>query len=277
MKLLTSLTILVFLIGCSSPKTEESIPSETKTDLKEQTPSEKADPKNDEVKNEDPSEAIVFQISTYDNPEFADQVMKHQASLKGLSDNGVFSMIQDKLFQKLAPKHTNYFKSKQKYELLALAKGNLFRESKTDCGFIVYDKTNRRIAILIYRETTNKYAELFRDLKVENGLENAACNYSSFGTIDYQIAEEIIYMEEYLLKKPEIYLDYSAIKITDISKDEDFFLKEGCFSKSATTNKKETANSLGLATSYVYNNWEALRYNEKNNSFVIFYGQAFAD
>jgi hypothetical protein len=110
---------------------------------------------------------------------------------------------------------------------------------------------------------------------VENGLENADCNYSSFGTIDYQLAGEILYQEESLIKNPENYTESSPIKITDISKNEDFFLKEGCFSKKVS--KKETSGSLCIATSCVYNNWEALRYNPESDSFIIFYGQAFAD
>lgn len=276
MKKFTTLLLLTITTACSQP-TNQKAPSE-KTALKEQSDSEKKDPESDEAKSDDQTAAVDFQTSTYDDPEFADQVSEHKASLKELSNKGVFSTIHSKLLLKLNAKHGEYFKSHPDYNLLALTKGNLFRENKTDAGFVVYDKKKQQVSILIYRENTNTYAELFRELKVENGLENAGCNYSSFGTIDYQLAGEIIYQEEALLKNPESYLESSPIKITDISKDPDFFLKEGCFSKkSAATEKKDTANSLGIATSCVYNNWEALRYNEANNSFVIFYGQAFAD
>jgi hypothetical protein len=276
MKLLASLFILVFIVGCSSEPQREKTDA-SKPEMKEEIISEKADSKNDEAKSEGQADPVTFQTSTYDDPEFSDRVSEHQVSLKALSDKGVFAAIHAKLFQKLGQKHQVYFQSKGDYELLAWAKGNLFREKKTDGGFIVYDKKNQRISILVYREKSNTYAELFRELKVENGLENADCNYSSFGSIDYIIAEEIIYQEESLVKNPESYLEYSAIKITDIAKDKDFLLKKGCFSKSAAVDKKETANSLGIATGYVYNDWEALRYNEANNSFIIFFGQAFAD
>lgn len=274
MKTIYSLCALILVVGCSSPKTDENS-SEKSAGPKDQTIPQKNNTEINETKGQENAGPITFQTSTYDDPEFSDQVSEHQVSLKNLSDNGVFSTIHSKLIQKLGQKHRTYFKSKSEYELLAMAKGNLFRENKTDGGFIVYDKQNERISILIYREMTNKYAELFRDLKVENGLENAGCNYSSFGTIDYQLAEEIIYQEESLIKNPGIYLESSQIKITDISKDEDFFLKEGCFSRKVS--KKETANSLGITTSCVYNNWEALRYNKETDSFVIFFGQAFAD
>ncbi len=278
MKLLASLFILVFIVGCSSePQTDKttSLKRETK---QEQLVSEKADSKNDEVKSEGQIGKIDFQTSTYDDPEFADEVAEHRESLKALSDKKVFSAIHAKLIQKLDQKHRAYFKSKPDYELLAAAKGDLFLEKKNDSGFIVYDKKNQRVSILVYRESAAGYAELFRELKVENGLETANCNYSSFGTIDYQLAGEIIYQEESLIKNPENYLESSPIQITDISKNENFFLKDGCFAKKfAATDKKETANSLCIATSCVYNNWEALRYDPVNNSFIIFYGQAFAD
>lgn len=273
MKNFATLLLLIITLSCSQPTNQKT--QSTKTVHKEQSDSPKDDLKSNEVKADSQLKTVEFQTSTYENPEFADEVSKHKASLKSLSDLGVFSAIHTTLIQKLTPKHKDYFKSKPDYELLASAKGNLFRENKTDYGFIVYDKKNQRVSILVYRENTNTYAELFRELKVENGLENADCNYSSFGTIDYQLAGEIIYQEESLVKKPENYLESSPIKITDIAKNEDFFLKEGCFSKKVS--KKDTANSLCIATSCVYNNWEALRYNETNNSFVIFYGQAFAD
>lgn len=273
MKIVTSLVTLIAIFGCSSPKTENS--SDKSAYTKGLKTSEKNNSENKEIKSEDQTAPVTFQTSTYDDPEFADRVSEHRVSLKNLSDKDVFSAIHAKLIQKLDQKHQAYFKSKPDYELLALAKGNLFRENKTDGGFIVYDKKNERVSILLYREKTNHYAELFRDLQVENGLENAGCNYSSFGTIDYQLAEEIIYQEEYLVKNPLTYLESSPIKITDIAKNEDFILKEGCFSKKVS--KKETTSSLAIATSCVYNNWEALRYDETTDSFMIYYGQAFAD
>jgi hypothetical protein len=77
------------------------------------------------------------------------------------------------------------------------------------------------------------------------------------------------------LKKPESYLESSPYKIADISKDKDFVLESGCFSKKVS--KSNLSNSLCIATSSVYNNWECLKYNKATNTFLIFYAQAFAD
>ncbi|MFC6269873.1 hypothetical protein [Frigoriflavimonas asaccharolytica] len=216
-----------------------------------------------------------YLTSTYDKPEFADKLKYHKETLKQLSEKKVFSEIDTTLKQTLILKHQEYFKTKADYELLSIAKGNLFQENKNDCAFVIYDKKNQRVSILVYNELTNKYFELFRELRVENGLETADCNYGAFGTLDYQLADEIVYQEEYLIKKPQSYLESTPCKIVDISKDEDFVLKSGCFSKNVS--KRNLSNSLCIATSSVYNNWECLKYNKATNTFLIFYGQAFAD
>jgi hypothetical protein len=273
MKQLAAFFILAFLIACSAQQTAKTDPSETAGSPKEQSIPENSTKK--EVKNEGEMSLAEYQTSTYDDPEFAEEVKKHREALKNLSDKKVFAAIHAKLIQKLAKKHQDYYKTKSDYEILAVANGNLFRETKNDCGFIVYDQKNQRVSILVYREAKNTYSELFRELKVENGLEHADCNYTSFGTIDYQLADEIIYQEESLIKNPESYTEYPPIRITDLAKDGDFILKEGCFAKGFS--KKDTGNSLCIATSSVYNNWESLKYNEATNSLVIFYGQAFAD
>ncbi|MDF3027560.1 MAG: hypothetical protein K0S23_1867 [Fluviicola sp.] len=265
--------ILTFLIACSSQETSKTNSLEIS-----ESPKEHRIPGNSgkkEIKSEGEITLAEYQTSTYDDPEFADEVKKHQEDLKKLSDKNVFAVIHTKLIQKLAKKHQEYFKTKSNYEILAVANGNLFQENKNDSGFIVYDQKNQRVSILVYREAKNAYSELFRELKVENGLEHADCNYTSFGTIDYQLAGEIIYQEESLIKNPESYTEYPPVRITDLAKDGDFILKEGCFSKKIS--QKKTANSLCIATSSVYNNWEALKYDKRNNTFIIFYGQAFAD
>ncbi len=219
--------------------------------------------------------SIEYQTSTYDNSEFADNLISHRETLKQLSDKKVFSIINYKLTNTLIENHQEYFKTRVDYELLYIAHGELFQDKKNDCAFIVYDKKNQRVSILVYNEMTNKYLELFRDIKVENGLNDIDCNYGAFGTLDFRLADEIIYQEEYLLKKPYSYLESAPCKITDISKDEIFVFKSGCFSKKVA--KSNLSSSLCIATSSVYNNWECLRYNELTNAFLIFYGQAFAD
>jgi len=216
-----------------------------------------------------------YQVSTYDNPKFADIIKDHRESLRNLSEQNVFASIANKVLPTIPRKHQAYFKLKSNYELLSAAKGDIFQEHKNDFIFIAYDKNFERLSILIYNENINKYFELYRDFQVENGLENVDCNYSSFGTLDFQLADEIVYLEDYLIKKPESLLENTLCKITNISKDENFILESGCFSKNIS--KSKLPNSICIATSLVYNNWECLKYEKERNSFLIFYGQAFAD
>ena len=234
------------------------------------TPSTKADTANLESNN-----SKNFQTSTYDNPEFATKLTSHKESLQRLSDKGVFTSINDKLVSTLLANQKEYFLGKRDIKLLSVAKGDLFQNNKDDYAFVVYDNRNQRISILTYNAQTKEYLELFRELKIENGLESADCNYGAFGTLDYQLADEIVYQEEYLIKKPESYLESAPCKIVDLSKDSDFVLKSGCFSKKIS--KTNLSNSLCISTSSVYNNWECLKYEKATKTFLIYYGQAFAD
>lgn len=165
--------------------------------------------------------AEMYLTSTYDGS--VKDLESHKASLKELSDSGVFSIIHTKLFSTLNKNHQAYFVSRPDFELLYNTPGDLFQNNKEDNAFIVYDKKYSRVSILVYDELKNSYSELFRSLKVKDGLETADCNYGSFGTLDYQIADELIYQRDYLMKKPESHLEYSKCKIVDISKDEIWF------------------------------------------------------
>ena len=214
-------------------------------------------------------------ISTYEDPEVKEKIMTHQKNLKEMDDSNVFSIIHIKLVPTLLKKHKNFFISKPNYELLSFAKGELFQNNKNDYAFIVYDKKDERILIVVYNGDSNKYDELFKDIKIENKLKTTHCNYSTFGTLDYQIGEEIIYQKDFLIKYPESYLESTICKVTDITKDKDFILENGCFSE--TTFKSNHINSLCISTSSVYNNWECMKYDRERNIFIIFYGQAFAD
>lgn len=226
--------------------------------------------------NNKPTNVTDYEISTYDDAAFVNKLISHKESLKQLSDKKVFSIINDKLTQTLSEKHQEYFKTMVDYELLSITKGDLFQaNSVNDYAFMVYDKKNQRVSVLVYNQTTNKYFELYRDIKVENGLKTANCNYYAFGTLDYQLANEVVYQNEYLIKKPESYLESTPCKITDILKDKTFILKSGCFSNKVS--KTNLLNSLCIATSSTYNNWECLKYDKASNTFLIFYGQAFAD
>ncbi|KIO52547.1 hypothetical protein IW18_11455 [Flavobacterium hibernum] len=217
-----------------------------------------------------------YQISTFYNTEEADRIKRQKESLKQLSEKKVFLDIHNKLIQKINAKQQSFFKKNPNYKLLSVAQGNLFQENSNDFAFIVYDTKNIKTSILLYNGKTSTYAELFKDIKVINGLKNANCSFYSFGTLDYQFANEfLVSNEDYLLKSIESFLEYPSIKITDISKDENFILKDGCFAKNVS--KTNLANTLCIPTSSIYNNWECLRYNKTSNSFLIFYGQAFAD
>lgn len=217
----------------------------------------------------------AYQISTYDDSTQTKDLTRHRESLKQLSDKKVFSIIHSKLEETLPKKQQEYLRSMLDYELLSVAKGDLFQENNEDYVFIVYDKKKWRIDILVYNKQLDNYFELYRAINVENGLKDANCNYSAYGSIDYQLANEIIYQAEFLVKKPESYLEAASCKITDLSKDKDFELKMGCLSKGWS--RDHLSNALCISTSTAYNNWECLRYNKAKHSFVFFYGQAFSD
>lgn len=214
-----------------------------------------------------------YLISTYDDP--TNNLDQHASSLKELSDNSVFETIHDSLVLTLDKEHQDYFNSNSRYRLINSSSGDLFQNVKEDYCFIVYDNKLTRVSILLYDGLQNNYFELFRDINVKNGLKNVDCNYGAYGTLDYQLADELIYQREYLIKNPLMQIGNLNCKITDLSKDEDFVLESGCFAKGYSAVQR--SNSLCIPTSSVYNNWECLTYNKTKKEFVIFYGQAFAD
>lgn len=270
LKKLLSLFVLTLLFSCSQQKKNDKTVTNSTETLKDSLSQNEPIVETDKT-----TTSSKYQTSTYDNLESSSNITDHKESLKGLSDKKVFSVISSKLTQTLVQKHQDYFKVKSDYELLSFAKGNLFQENDDDCAFIVYDKKNERISIIVYNAMKNKYLELFRDIKVKNGLETADCYFSAYNTLDYQLGDEILYQKEYLLKNPENYLESNPCKITDISKDDNFALKDGCFAKKVS--KTNLSNTLCIATDSVYNNWECLKYDKESNTFLIFYGQAFAD
>lgn len=215
----------------------------------------------------------LYLTSTYDDAMHSSET--HKASLRELYDSGVFSTIHAKVLSTLPKKHQEYFISKPELQLLSTTSGNLFQNGNEDRAFTVYDTINSRVSIVVYNKSTNSYLNLFRDVKVKNALETVDCKYASFGTLDYQVAGELLYQRDYLIKKPERYLEYSKCKITDIAKDEDLVLDQGCFAQNYAPTTQST--SLCISTDAVYNNWECLTYDKSKNIFIIFYGQAFAD
>jgi hypothetical protein len=167
-----------------------------------------------------------------------------------------------------------FFKNTPEYELLAYSQGYLFQNNKDDYAFIIYNKKGHKISILVYDALSDKYLELYKDIEVVNQLKSPDCN-SAPNDLGWNLGDEIIYQREYLLKGPYNYLDSSAIKIADISKEKDFVIKDGCLAKGTT--KADLKNALCISTSSVYNNWACLRYEKSRKMFFIFYTQAYAD
>jgi hypothetical protein len=218
-----------------------------------------------------------FQISIYDNLKYKTTTDDQKTSLNRLNDKKIFELLNNRLILKLPEKHQKYFKSKNYFKLLFSIKGDIFTNKKEDFAFVVFDEKRVIITILIYTESTNQYLELYRDIKVQNDLIGTDCYSSAFRTLDYQICNEIIYQEDYLIKEPESLSSWGIGKITNINQDKDFVLDDGCFPKNYTKSNLPNFNSLCISTSITYNNWECLRYDRVKNIFILFYSQAFAD
>lgn len=222
-----------------------------------------------------PIQNIVYETSTFDDPKFAKQSLKIRNELKELDDAGVFDNAYSTLRANLSDRHFGFLKGLRKnYKLLYLASGSLFNSGNDDKAMVMYDPEEQCISILLYNSLLGDGGKLYRDYKVENGLKNAKCHYSNFGTLDYQLASEIVYMKESLIKDPKSLSENIVCLIANFTKDKNYAPEGGCFS---TKTPKKPENALCIATSFVYNNWECLAYNKKTESFLIYYGQAFAD
>ena len=265
---------LTFLFACS-PRQQSDITVANDNLISSDSVSQNISIAKTDTANIKANNSYDHQISTYENPEFATRLTILKESLKRLSNKNIFSIIHNKLVSTLTENHKKYFKTKLDYELLSFAKGDLFQNNRDDYAFVVYNKKTLQLSIIVYNKLINNYFELFREIKIVNGLESTDCNYVTSFTLDYLLAVEIIYQEENLIKNPESYLELPVCKITDISKDNDFILERGCFSTKVS--KTNLSNSLCIATSSVYNNWECLKYDRSKDIFIIFYGQAFAD
>lgn len=263
----TLLTTAIFLsnLGCTG-KVKDNIA------VKENTPQPVVTEKTT-VKNSETFQKL--EESTYDRTDLKDRIENHKIALAALSENGIFKSISDRLLKELSAKHEQYFSGHPEYELLSIAKGSLTSEGKNDRVFVVFNKSESMITILIYQAEKDLYRELYRTAKVENGLEDAGCNYGAFGTLDYQMGEEIIYHQEFLEKNIGQFFEAEPLILNSLKGDENFALEEGCFSKGMSIAKK--LNFIAIPTSQVYSNWECLTYQKESDCFLIFYGQAFAD
>ncbi len=223
------------------------------------------------------AQEVKYQTSTYDNPKFTANVESQRETFDNLEKNGLFSMIHNKLILGVNEKSKKYFTDHTEYELLYSVKGDIFLNQKEDMVFIVFDKQNVKINILLFNALENTYSLLYKDIKVEDGLENADCDYFNFGTLDFQIASNIYLFENSLTKNPNGFFEYNLCKIGNIYKNEKLILKKGCFSKKYKNQQFLHSNALCFATSLVYNNWDCMIYDKNRKVFVICYGQAFSD
>lgn len=217
----------------------------------------------------------IFEESTYARTDLKERLENHKTALASLSDHKIFKAISGSLLKKLSSQHQRFFSAHPQYELLSITKGSLTSAAENDHVFIVFDKNQSIIKILVYQKDKNGYRELYRTAKVENGLEDAGCNYSTFGTLDYQMGEEIIEQKEFLKKNVGQFFIAKPIILKGLKKDENFAPDHGCFSKGMDTAKK--VRFVAIPTSQVYSNWECLTYQSTSDSFLIFYGQGFAD
>lgn len=265
MKTIFALALSTILFACNSNQKDHKI-----NQPKKETPTEKVADKKSK------KDTVYELISAYDNPKMANQIIDNKKTLKELSDKQVFLDIQTKLLPKLPSEQQTFFQENPDYELISLAKGSLFEKNSNDFAFIVYDKKKNKISILFYNGVTDKYVKLHEDIKVIDGFRTEVSDDYPSGSPEYQFANDfLIYDQSQLEKSTNTYLEYPQIKITDISKDEDFVLKHGSFAKKAS--KTNLAHTFCIATSNVYSNWDCLQYNKTNNTFLYFYTQAFAD
>lgn len=217
----------------------------------------------------------VPDTSCYENPRFADRTREQEQQLMKMANAGLFEKLHQKLAPELSADQKDYFLSHASYTILALTKGNIFENGGSDLGYIVYNKDNHRIEIVLFDQKNNNFKKLYSELKVVNTLQNMDCS-SSFGTLDYLIASELIYQEDYIrLNNSNYLIDDNSFDVTNISTNKNFDLQQGCLNKNVS--KDAMANSLCVPTSSVYANFQCLKYNKAKQVFEIYFSQEFAD
>ena len=195
--------------------------------------------------------------------------------LKELSDSSVFSVSHSQMIQQLDSIHHTYFNQKPELQLLSYSRGDLFQNGLNDFGFIVYDRLDNLISFLVYNDLLKDYFLLYQDMNVETGINSDECYYSASGTLDYQVASELVWHKESFIMKPESLSEYTLCMIGDIVGLPNILIERGCSADDYNLGSSESALCIG--TSLVYNNWDCLRFDKERNTFIIFFGQAFAD
>ncbi|WP_286860637.1 MULTISPECIES: hypothetical protein [Sphingobacterium] len=217
----------------------------------------------------------LLDTSTYANPRTEETANQQRQQLVKLADEGLFEKLHLKLLKDLAENQKNYFESHTNLDLLAHTNGDIFGNKENDVAYVVYDKEKHQIEIILFDQQSKRFKTLYRDVHVSNLLQQSDCYYTN-GTIDYSIAAELIYQEDYIRSSQSNYLiDDKAFSIDDISKNNNIDLKRGCLSKDFS--KNSMANTLCIPTSSVYANYQYLKYNKTKEIFEIYFSQEFAD
>ena len=213
--------------------------------------------------------------SFYENPRFAERTGEQEQQLMKMANAGLFEKLHQKLTPALNANQKDYFLSHANYAILALTKGNIFGNGTSDLGYIIYNKDNHRIEILLFDQKNNSFKTLYDELKVFNTLQKMDCS-SSFGTLDYLVASELIYQEDYIrLNNSNYLIDENSFCVDNISTNKTFDLKRGCLNKNFS--RDALSNTLCVPTSSVYANFQCLKYNKAKQIFEIYFSQEFAD
>lgn len=254
------IVLLLALVSCHQTKT----PKTTKNDVQK---------KEQVVPTASPP--LPSDTSSYDSPRFADRIKEQTQQLMKMNDAGLFDKLHQKLTATLSADQQDYFLGHPNLAVLAIAKGNIFENGSGDLGYMLYNKDNHHIEITLFDHKRNTYNTLYKELKVVNTLQNLECS-SSFGSLDYLVASELIYQEDYIrLNNSNYLIDDNSFDVTDISTNKNFDLQQGCLNKKFS--KEAMANSLCVPTSSVYANFQCLKYNKKKQIFEIYFSQEFAD
>lgn len=213
--------------------------------------------------------------SCYENPRFADRTREQEQQLMKMANDGLFEKLHQKLTPTLSTDQKDYFLSHANYTILALTQGNIFENAGSDLGYIVYNKDNHRIEIVLFDQKNNSFKTLYSELKVVNTLQNMDCS-SNFGTLDYLIASELIDQEDYIrLNNSNYLIDDNSFCVDNIATNKNFDLQRGCLNKKFS--RAAMSNTICVPTSSVYANFQCLKYNKTKQVFEIYFSQEFAD
>jgi hypothetical protein len=219
-----------------------------------------------------------FEVSTYDSTQYKSNLAKQQRILSELEKHKVFDIIHNHHFPKIALELKDFFNKNKGYKILSFRAADLFTDKNRDFAFIIYDSMDKSIKIIIYDGGKKRFRQLYKDIKIIDGLSNSNCNFGYFVSNDYLIGDILVYSKDAFKRDPLNFLkNIDFLKCRIISEDDRFALERGCFEPGYDKDNVNTFTSLCLATDGVYNNWDCMRYDPKQNLLIRFYGQAFAD